>query len=269
MPVALAPFVPLASVVRTALVAWAVALMSVIAMAPPAVAAGFTDAQKAELGPLVRDYLLRNPEVLRDVMGELEKKQKAEEDAKRVDVVDNAASDLFDSPNQATLGNPQGKVAIVEFFDYNCGYCKRTLDDMAKLLKSEPDLKVVLKDFPVLGPGSVEAAQIASAVRNQFKGERFWEYHAKLLGTRGAVGKAQALAVAKDMGADMDQLTRDAEKSDVKAGIQQTMQLADKLNLTGTPSFVVGREVVVGAVGYDELKGRIDNYLHCGKAECS
>ena len=236
---------------------------------PGARAAEFTDAQKAALGPVIKDYLMRNPEVLRDVMGELEKKQKGEEDAKRLQIIGQASSDLFDSPFQATIGNPQGKVAIVEFFDYNCGYCKRALDDIGRLVKTEPGLKVVLKDFPVLGPGSVEAAQVASAVRNQFKGDKFWQFHAKLLSTRGPVAKAQALAVAKDLGADMDQLARDVEKPEIKNGLQGNMQLADALSLTGTPSFVVGQDVVVGAVGYDELKGRVDNYLHCGKAECS
>lgn len=236
---------------------------------PAAQAQSFTDAQKAELGPLIREYLLKNPEVLRDAMAALEQKQKQDEEASRSQVVDQEAKALFDSPFQATLGNPQGKATIVEFFDYNCGYCKRALDDMARILKTDPDVKVVLKDFPVLGPGSVEAAQVASAVRNQFKGDKFWTFHYKLLSTHGPVGKAQALAVAKDLGADMDQLARDMDKPEIKAGLQQNMKLADGLSLTGTPSFVVGRDVVVGAVGYDELRGRLDNYAHCGKAICS
>ena len=232
-------------------------------------AAEFTEGQKAALGPIIRDYLVRNPEVLREAMTALEQKQRSEEDANRGQVVERKGQQLFSSPYQATVGNPDGKVTLVEFFDYNCGYCKHALDDMAKLLKTEPELKVVLKDFPVLGPGSVEAAQVAGAVRNQFKGDKFWQFHVKLLSTRGPVGKAQALAVAKDLGADMDQLARDMDKPDIKTGIQETMALADGLNLTGTPSFVVGKDVVIGAVGYDQLRGRVDNYLHCGKAECS
>ena len=235
----------------------------------PARAAEFTDAQKAALGPIIRDYLVQHPEVLREAMTALEQKQKGEEEANRGQVVDRDGPQLFSSPYQATVGNPQGKVALVEFFDYNCGYCKHALDDMARLLKTEPDLKIVLKDFPVLGPGSVEAAQVAGAVRNQFKGDKFWQYHVKLLSTRGPVGKAQALAVAKELGADMDQVARDMDRPDIKAGIQENMALADGLSLTGTPSFVVGKDVVIGAVGFDELRGRVDNYLHCGKAECS
>ena len=244
-------------------------VLLVTGAARPSQAAEFTDAQKAALGPLIRDYLVQNPEVLRDAMTALEQKQKGEEDANRGLVVDRNGRQLFSSPYQATVGNPEGKVALVEFFDYNCGYCKHALDDMARLLKTEPELKIVLKDFPVLGPGSVEAAQVAGAVRNQFKGDKFWQYHVRLLSTRGPVGKAQALAVAKDLGADMDQVTRDMDKPEVKAGIQENMALADGLSLTGTPSFVVGKDVVIGAVGFDQLRGRVDNYLHCGKAECS
>ena len=121
----------------------------------------------------------------------------------------------------------------------------------------------------MLGPGSVESAEIASAVRNQLKGDAFWQFHYKLLSTHGPVGKAQALAVAKESGVNMDLLAKDVAGQQIKGGLQQTMQLADALSLTGTPSFVVGHDVVVGAVGYDELKDRIDNVLKCGKAMCS
>lgn len=236
---------------------------------PPAHAAEFTDAQKSEIGQVVRDYLLKNPEVLQEAMAELDRWQKAEETSRRQEIIAQKSADLFQSPDGVSIGNPQGKVTLVEFFDYNCGYCKRALDDISKLLKSEPELRLVLKDFPVLGPGSVEAAQVAGAARNQLKGDAFWQFHYKLLSTRGPVGKAQALAAAKDSGVNMDQLNHDMSNRQVTLGIQQTMQLADALSLTGTPSFVLGQDVVVGAVGYDELKGRIDNVLKCGKAMCS
>ena len=233
-------------------------------------AAEFTPAQKVEMGGVIHDYLLQNPEVLQEAMAELERRQKAQEEVKRSQVVDQNAGQLFSAPGDVVLGNPKGRVTLVEFFDYNCGYCKRSLDDIAKLMKTEPDMRLVLKDFPVLGPGSVEAAYIAGAARNQFKGEQFWQFHQKLLGGQhGPVGKAQALAVAKDMGANMDQLAKDAAGPDVKSSIQGTMQLADALALTGTPSFVVGKDVVIGAVGYDELKSRVDSVLKCGKAVCS
>jgi protein-disulfide isomerase len=257
--------------IRSALAGLGLLVVAALFGAPrPAAAAEFTPAQKAEMGGVIRDYLLQNPEVLQDAMAELERRQKAQEDAKRSQTIERDAPELFASPGDAVIGNPKGKVTLVEFFDYNCGYCKRSLDDIGRLLKTEPELKLVLKDFPVLGPGSVEAAYIAGAARSQFKGDQFWQFHQKLLGgSHGPVGKAQALAVAKDMGANMDQLAKDAQNPDLKAKLQGTMQLADALGLTGTPSFVIGDDVVVGAVGYDELKSRVDSVLRCGRAVCS
>ena len=238
----------------------------------PAAGAEFSSTQTKEIGNIVRDYLVNNPEVLREAMTELERRQTAEQVAAREKII-SGNPNLFSSPHQAVVGNPNGKVTLVEFFDYNCGYCKKSLEDLAKLMKDDPNLRIVLKDFPVLGPGSVEAAQVASALRNQFSGEKFWAYHQKLLMTRGQIGKAQALAVAKDMGADIAKLERDMASPEVKAGIQEVMQMADGLNLTGTPSWVVGTDVVVGAVGYDELKGKVGavatNVAKCGKAVCS
>lgn len=240
-----------------------------ILAAAPVVAADFSDEQKAEIGAVVKNYLLQNPEVLRDAMVELDKRDKAAEAAKREKIVSDQSGTLLNSPYGEVVGNPNGKVTLVEFFDYNCGYCKRALDDMTKLMKTDGDLRVVLKDFPVLGPGSVEAAQVAGAVRAQLHGDKFWAFHTKLLSTRGPVAKAQALAAAKEAGVDMDQLAKDMGKPEIKAGIEQNMQLAESLSLTGTPSFVIGPEVVVGAVGYDEMKTRVDNVAKCGKATCS
>ncbi|MEA2842123.1 MAG: hypothetical protein QOF41_3453 [Methylobacteriaceae bacterium] len=234
----------------------------------PTAAAEFSAGQTKEIGTIVRDYLVNNPEVLRDAMVELDRREKEAQQAAREKIISDNGK-LFASPHQAVIGNPNGKVTLVEFFDYNCGYCKKALEDLAKLVKEDPNLRVVLKDFPVLGPGSVEAAQVASALRNQFSGDKFWTYHQKLLLSRGQIGKAQALAVAKEMGADMGKLDRDMANPDVKAGIQEVMQMADGLNLTGTPSWIVGKEVVVGAVGYDDLKSKIGNVAKCGKAVCS
>ena len=153
------------------------------------------------------------------------------------------------------LGNPQGNVTVVEFFDYNCGFCKRALPDMMTLLKTNPNLKFVLKEFPVLGPGSVEAAHVAVAARMQDPtGKKYIEFHQKLLGGRGPADKARALAVAKEVGFDMTRLEKDMNSDEVKTTIDEDMKLADSLGVSGTPTYVVGDEVVVGAVGLDELK---------------
>lgn len=245
------------------------ALVSASILAAPATAAQFSASQKAEIGSIVRGYLMENPEILREVMQELDRKDKALESARRESAMRSKADVLFNSPYGEVIGNPEGKATLVEFFDYNCGYCKRALDDLSKLMKTEPELRVVLKDFPVLGPGSVEAAEVAGAVRSQLKGDKFWQFHYKLLSSHGQIGKAQAMAAAQDSGVDMSQLAIDMAKPEVRAGIQQNMELADALSLTGTPSYVIGSDIVVGAVGYDQLKEKVDSVLKCGKPNCS
>jgi protein-disulfide isomerase len=235
----------------------------------PARAQDFSPGQKAGIEQIIHDYLMKNPEVLRDAIGELERRQQAEQTAARDRALSDNAEALFRSTHQAVVGNPDGKITLVEFFDYNCGYCKKSLADVGRLMKENPDLRVVLKDFPVLGPGSLEAAQVEAAVRKQITGDKFWDFHQKVLGTRGQVGRAQVLAVAKDMGLDMSRLDRDMRDPDVRAGIAEVVGFGDKLALTGTPSWILGRDVIIGAVGYDELRDKIDNMKKCGKIACS
>lgn len=243
---------------RKTFLAAALAVLAVTALATPLRAAEFSPAQKSEIEGIVKDYLISHPDILRDMATELERKQKVEETDARRAVIAHAAKDIFDSDFQAVIGNPKGKVTLVEFFDYNCGYCKRALGDLSNLMKANPDLRIVLKDFPVLGADSVEAAQIASAARNQISGEKFWEFHQKLLGGKGHIGKDQALAAAKEMGLDMAKLQKDAADPEIKDKLAGVLKLGDALAINGTPSYVIGDEVVVGAVGYDELKAKLD-----------
>ncbi|MGN6463700.1 MAG: thioredoxin domain-containing protein, partial [Pseudolabrys sp.] len=150
---------------RLAAAAAALATMSVQPMSvQPAAAQDLTAAQRTQIEGVIRDYLLKNPELLQEVMMELEKKQTAAEAERHKSAVATHSKALYSSPYQVTIGNPQGNVTFVEFFDYNCGYCKRAMGDMMELMK-DPNLPVVLKEFPVLGPGSVEAAKVAVAVR--------------------------------------------------------------------------------------------------------
>jgi len=228
----------------------------------------FTPAQKQELGVFIKDYLVAHPDVLRAAIEALDKHDKQVADDERQKAVSDQASELFDSKFQATVGNPKGSATLVEFFDYNCHYCKGALPDIARLMKDDPNLRLVLKDYPVLGPGSVEAAKVASAVRNQLPGDKFWAFHTKLLAMHGPVGKAEALSVAHDLGLDMDKLSKDMESHEVETGLREVMGMADSLQINGTPSFVVGQEVVVGAVGYDELKGKLDSVHKCGHSVC-
>ena len=227
------------------------------------------NAPRAEVEKIVREYILANPEIIKEAIVELQRREKAEESAGREKFLAENANALLRSSHQAVIGNPNGKITLVEFFDYNCGYCKKALSDVARLTKENPDLRVVLKNFPVLGQGSVEAAQIEAAVRNQFTGDRFFDYHTKLLSTKGPVGRAQAMALAKDMGADMGRLEADSREPEVMQGLTETMGIADKLALNGTPSWILGNDVIVGAVGFAELKDKVSNMQKCGKSACS
>jgi protein-disulfide isomerase len=224
----------------------------------PARAQDFSTAQRGEIEKIVKEYLIAHPEVLQEAMAELEKKQQLAETEKARSAIKNHSEALFNSPRQVVLGNPQGDVTFVEFFDYNCGYCKRAMGDMLELMGKDPKLKVVLKEFPVLGPGSVEAAQVAVAVRMQDRtGKKYLDFHQKLLGGRGQADKAKALAVAKDVGMDMVRLDKDLKSDEVSKTIEESMKLAEALGLNGTPSYVIGNDVVIGAVGLDALGKKI------------
>ena len=179
-------------------------------------AQGISGSQRTEIEKIIREYLLANPEVLQDAMNELEKRQAAAEAAKHQATIKDHAEQLFNSKRHVVVGNPQGDVTFVEFFDYNCGYCKRAMVDMFDLMKADPKLKVVLKEFPVLGPSSIEAAKVAVAVRMQDRtGKKYLDFHQKLLSGRGQVDKAQAMAAAKEVGLDMARLERDLGSDEI------------------------------------------------------
>ena len=255
-------------ILRSKLCMLAAAIMLAFGFSASASAQSFSAPQRAEIEGIIKDYLLKHPEVLEEVMKELEKRQTVAEAEKAQKVITDNANILFDSPRQVTLGNPKGDVTLVEFFDYNCGYCKRALSDMLDLLKSDPNLRIVLRDFPVLGEGSVQAAQVAIALKMQEKdSKKYLDFHQKLLTGRGQADKAKAMAVAKEVGADMARLEKDMGSPEVKAMMEETFKLAEPLGLNGTPSYVVGKNVVIGAVGVAELKSKI-NTARCGKVTC-
>src|SRR3954451_13001152 len=237
--------------------------------APRLVAAqSFTDTQRGDIETIVRSYLLAHPEVLEEAMAELSKRQAAADAVKHESSIATNANTIFNSPRGVIIGNRDGDVTFVEFFDYNCGYCKRAMSDMLDLMKADSKLKVVLKEFPVLGQGSVEAAQVAVAVRMQDPtGKKYLDFHQKLLGGRGQADKARALAAAKEAGVDMAKLDKDISSPEVRATLEENYKLAESMGMNGTPSYVIGKQVVVGAVGVDTLREKI-GVARCGKATC-
>src|SRR3954465_4601578 len=235
---------------------------------PAASAQSFSDSQRGEIESMVRNYLIAHPEVLEEAMAELSKRQAAAETEKHEASIAENAKAIFNSPRGVVLGNKDGDVTFVEFFDYNCGYCKRAMADMLDLMKTDPKLKVVLKEFPVLSPGSVEAAQVAVAMRMQDpSGKKYLDFHQKLLGGRGAADKARALQAAKEAGLDTARIEKDIGSAEVRSTIEENFKLAEAMGMNGTPSYVIGKQIVVGAVGVDSLKEKIA-VARCGKATC-
>jgi protein-disulfide isomerase len=251
----------------------AVALIVLGAAAPSfdsAIAQSFSPEQRGEIEKVIREYLLRNPELLQEVIQEMERRQAQAEAEKHREAIKEHAQALFNSNRQIVLGNPQGDVTMVEFFDYNCGFCRKALEDKLALIKADPKLRLVLKEFPVLGEGSTQAAQVAVAVRMQDKtgGKKYLEFHQKLFASRGAIDKARAMAVLREVGLDAARAEKDINGDEVRQSLEEAFKLAEALGINGTPTYVLNGQVVVGAVGVEKLREAI-NTARCGKAACS
>jgi len=218
--------------------------------AAPAPVAG--DPSKIE--DIVRNYLMTKPEVMRDVFAALEVKEEQTRKSQFETAIADNAEQLFGGTKGLELGNPDGDVTIVEFYDYNCPYCKRALGDMVALLETDPNLKMVMKEYPILSEGSAETARVSLAVAKQ---GRFMEFHKVMMGISGQANGKRALGIAEDLGFDMDQLRTDMDSAEVQEEIDATIQLASALGVRGTPAFVIGNELVPGAVGVASLRATI------------
>ena len=243
----------------------------VLAIGAPliAFAQSFTPEQRGDIEKVIREYLLRNPELLQEVIGEMNKRQADAAAEKMRAAVAEHREAIFNSKRHVILGNPRGDVTMVEFFDYNCGYCKRAMADMMDLIKNDPKLRIVLKEFPVLGEGSTQAAQVAVALHMQDRtaGKKYLDFHQKMYNGRGQADKARALAVAKEVGVDASRLEKDMAGEEVKATLAESFMLAEAMGINGTPTYVIGDDVLIGAVGLDAIKSKI-NFARCGKAAC-
>jgi len=210
----------------------------------PADTSMFDDNQKRGIEQVVKDYLLSHPEVLIEVQSSLELKMAREEAERTKKLVAENAKELYRHPDAPVAGNPDGDITIVEFFDYNCGYCKRGFHNVLKLIETDPKVRVVFKELPILSKDSEEAAKIALAARAQGK---YWEMHRALIESKGRVTEAFALDQAKKLGLDVAKLKVDKDGEPVKAELARVEALARKMNINGTPHFLVGNEGIGGA----------------------
>jgi protein-disulfide isomerase len=210
----------------------------------------FTPAQKEQLKVLVREYLLENPEVLTEAIGKLQEKEEAKKNAERAAVIAQYKQDLYTPKENTVIGNLQGDVTIVEFFDYNCGYCKSMFADMLSVMKADGKIKVVTKEFPILGPGSVTASKAALASRTQRK---YAEFHQALLNYKGGLNEAAINTVAKGVGLNVEKLQEDMKDPELDKIIDRNKMVAQELGVTGTPALLVGDTFVGGAIDKDRL----------------
>jgi len=234
-----------------------------VAKAPaPALAA----IDPAVLNPMIEDYLMSDPKLLQRMSVALDATLQAEEQEKAQSAIAQMRDTIYDDPGQVVLGNPEGDVTLVEFFDYNCGYCRGALPDMAALLAEDPDLRIVLKEFPILSNESIDAARVAVLV-NQADVD-YWAFHEALFSARGKVDKTTALAAAADLGLSPVQLELQMGEEQVARTIQTSYTIAQALGITGTPTYIIGNEIIPGAIGLDELRSRIANMRECGASQC-
>ena len=205
---------------------------------------------------VVKDYLIKNPEVMLEVQDALNDKQEKKIAESQTSTLQSKKDEIFNSPNDAVLGNPKGSVTLVEFFDYNCGYCKKSYPDLENLIKSDPKLRVVIKDFPILGPDSVKAHIVARAVM-KIMPEKYAEFHKELLTIPGRSNEEKAIKIAVKLGVDEQKLRSTMQDESLQQAFVDNGQLAYALGINGTPSYILGNNVLVGAVGENILKAKI------------
>jgi protein-disulfide isomerase len=226
-----------------------VGTLLVAAILPIAAIANGLD--EARIKELVLESIRENPEIVMEAIAILEQRQAEAQADAQSKVLSSQRNVLERDPNAPILGNPDGDVTVVEFFDYNCPYCKRAMSEVKNLIDGDTGVRLVFREWPILGEGSVFAAKAALAARNQGKYE---EFHWAMMSAKGQAAEASVLRVAKEVGLDIDRLRRDMETPEVDEHIATSMRLTQSLGFNGTPSFVIGDALVPGFVEQSKLE---------------
>lgn len=227
-------------------------------------AAEFNDGQRKEMESIIRDYLLANPDLLREMGQLLEQKEKLAEDAQRKGALVSNADQIFRDGTDFVVGNPNGKVTMVEFFDYNCGWCKKGFPEVLALIESDKDLRFVLKEFPIFGGDSDYAAQAAIASNKQGK---YWDLHVAMFSHEGKITKEAVDELAAAQGIDMARLKKDMESPETAGILERNRNLAQSLAINGTPAFIIDDKLVPGYLPKAELASAINDVR--AKGGCS
>jgi protein-disulfide isomerase len=217
-------------------------------------AAEMVPSQREAIERIIHDYLSNNPDALIDALRSAEDKLHRDAVTKVTKVLGERRNEIFDDPATPVGGNAQGDVIIVEFFDYQCPYCKQVLPTLQSLLKEDPKLRLIYKEMPVLGPQSGVAAHAALAAHRQNKYEAF---HAAMMGTKGKITEESVYQVATSVGLDVERLQQDMMAPEIEQALKANRALADALNIHGTPAFIIGNQILPGALALDALKNVI------------
>ncbi|WP_424971849.1 DsbA family protein [Dinoroseobacter sp. S76] len=220
-----------------------------------ALPAGAQDLSDARIKELALEAILENPQIVMDAVAILREREAEAQAAAAAETLSTQRDLLERDENAPVLGNPDGDVTVIEFFDYNCPYCRRAKPTVEGLIAADSGVRVVFREFPILGDNSVLASRAALAAREQGKYE---EFHWALMALSGRIGEAQIMNAAEEVGLDTDQLRADMESDAVTAHIETSMALAQSLGITGTPSFVVGETILPGLVDQARLEELVD-----------
>lgn len=225
--------------------------LALSATAVPSYAAEFSKSETKEIETIIRNYLIKNPEVLIEAMTALDEKQAAAAEQKHNQVIASHSKAIFNDPSSFVAGNPKGDVTIVEFFDYNCGFCKRAFGPLMDTVQEDGNIRLILKELPILGPSSVIAAHATLAAKKQNK---YFEMHKALYEHEGSLDEDEIMSVAKSVGIDTAQLRRDMGDKEIEKAIARNEELAAALDITGTPSFIIGGKSYPGALTAEKLE---------------
>ncbi len=210
-------------------------------------AAALSGKDRAAIEQVVREYIMSNPQILPEAMGELRK----QENAKHLAGVQDDVEKPFPG---AILGNPNGKVTLVEFTDFACGYCRQSVEEVDALIAQHPDLKVIVRELPILSPASADAAKMALAAAQQ---GRYAQFH-KAMFAAGQPSAETIDAAARAAGLDMDKARQAIADPRMEAELAKNLEIARQLGFNGTPSWVIGDQIISGAVGRDQLSKAIE-----------
>ena len=235
----------------TALATCAAALLFTAAPAHAADKTAFTPEQQTALKELVRDFIMENPEVMIESINKMKAKEEQDQNASAIQSLDKHRAFLYNNPDMPSTGNPKADLTIVEFFDYNCGYCKRAYEAVQQTLDADKNIRFVFVELPILSPQSKVAANYAMAAQKQGK---YFEYHRAIMNSSEPKTEDMLQRAGKDLGLDVEKLKKDANSEETKVMLEKKTAVAQDLRISGTPGFIIGDQIIRGYVPYEGMK---------------